>query len=255
MVISTTDIVAYLGAAAWLPQLLTWSYNLLKKPSVTIKSAKSVEIGYTGLGPIFNLNLSLNVNKKDTLIDFLGVIIKHEDGSEYEFEWAGSTEIVSQITSIHGENQTIQRNNTPIQIKLSTLSLTEKLFRFRESEFVISQQLELAKLIEHLVYTKRKATTDHEELMNSKEVDDYLKFIRAGFMWKAGTYEVTFVVRSPEKINFNHDQLNFHLDQDNIDLLMKNIEQVILYISSFIGNQPDNSSWLWVYPWLKKISS
>ena len=71
MNITTTDIIACLGAAAWIPQIITWGYKAITKPVLTITPDRTVSIGHTILGPIFNLRLSINVDKKDTLIDFI----------------------------------------------------------------------------------------------------------------------------------------------------------------------------------------
>ncbi len=56
--LNTTDIVAYLGAAAWLPQILNWIFIYFTKPAVTITPDKFASLGYTTFGSIFNLRLS-----------------------------------------------------------------------------------------------------------------------------------------------------------------------------------------------------
>jgi hypothetical protein len=88
MNMSSTEIAAYLGAMAWIPQILKWGYTAVIKPAITISPEKSVSIGFTVFGPIFNLRLSINVDRKDTLIDFIGVKLVHEDGASHSFEWA-----------------------------------------------------------------------------------------------------------------------------------------------------------------------
>ena len=70
--ISATDIVAYLGAAAWIPQIVKWLYNLYTRPIITITPEKSASVGYTMFGPIFNLRLSINVDKKGILSNSTG---------------------------------------------------------------------------------------------------------------------------------------------------------------------------------------
>jgi hypothetical protein len=68
----STDIAAYLGALAWLPQL----------PVIRIIPDRTAQIGHTIFGPIFNLRLSIDVNKKDTIVDFIGVQLRHKGGAE-----------------------------------------------------------------------------------------------------------------------------------------------------------------------------
>ena len=64
MNMNSTEVAAYLGAMAWIPQILKWGYRSIIKPVITITPEKSVSIGFTVLGPIFNLRLSINVDRK-----------------------------------------------------------------------------------------------------------------------------------------------------------------------------------------------
>lgn len=40
------DIIAILGALAWLPQIISWVYNWLKKPKISIYHDGEAEVGY-----------------------------------------------------------------------------------------------------------------------------------------------------------------------------------------------------------------
>lgn len=58
------EIAAYIGAAAWAPQIGSWMYGWLVKPRVQILPERMVEVGFTTLGPIFNIRLALSASKK-----------------------------------------------------------------------------------------------------------------------------------------------------------------------------------------------
>lgn len=256
---STTDIVAYLGAAAWIPQIIGWFYNLFTKPVVTIIPEKAVSIGYTTFGPIFNLRLSINVDKKDTLVDFLGVEICHENGAKHNFEWIGMTEFFSEVKNNSGENQIIQRDIIPISIKLNTLSLTERFFRFQDSAFIKSNKIELDALTEVQQYMRRQNKNYHDDFLKSKKFEDYLKFNRAKFFWQAGKYTAIFDVRSPTAIKFKKKFFKFELSQDNVDMLKHNLEEVKTDIECII-KKPDlpdfdghPGNWMWLNSTLSKI--
>lgn len=250
MDISTT-VLAYLGATAWIPQIFNWIHSYCTKPLLTITPDKIVTIGHTAFGPIFNLRLSINVDNKDTLIDFLGVSIRHEDNSQHDFEWTGMTEFFSEVRNNAGENQIIQRDIVPISIKLSTLSLVERFFRFQDSEFIKTNKHELDKLTEKQQYMKKKDSNYHDSFLNTKEIDDYLKFTRKKFFWKAGVYTIAFIVRSPTKIKVRHTAFKFELSQDNVDMLKNNLNEIKTDIEFLIktSDLPDfkgkHGNWSW----------
>lgn len=256
MNINPTDIVAYLGAAAWLPTI----YTRLIKPVITITPAKTVEIGYTLYGPIFNLRLSINVDNKDTLIDFIGVEICHEDGSKHHFEWVGMTEFFSEVRNVKGESQIVQRNVAPIAIKLSTLSLIERYFGFQDIAFIKSEQIQANELTEVQQYMLKQNKNYHDDFLKSKELEDYLKFTREHFYWRAGNYSVKFHIRSPAAVKITKNNFEFHLAQDKIDMLKENLGEIKKNIEYIIkkNDSPDFSgqaaNWKWVNPMLNPVS-
>ena len=54
---TAADIAAYIGAAAWLPQIGAWIYNAVSRPELKIVSAGQIEIGFSMFGPIANATL------------------------------------------------------------------------------------------------------------------------------------------------------------------------------------------------------
>ena len=239
--LNTTDVIAYLGAAAWIPQIITWGYNAITKPVLTITPDRTVSIGHTIFGPIFNLRLSINVDKKDTLIDFIGIEVQHESGAKHTLEWTGMTEFFSEVKNSAGDNQIIQRDIVPISVKLSTLSLIERFFRFQDSSFISVNKVEVDKLTEHQQFMRKKNAAYHDDFLNSKEVDAYIKFMRSNFYWQAGSYSVSFLVRSPAPSKLQPCKYQFKLTQDNVDMLKNNLDEVKADIEHFIkkGDVPD----------------
>jgi hypothetical protein len=47
---NSTDIVAYIGACAWLAPLIQLGYNYFTKPCIRIIPDRSAQIGWTTLG-------------------------------------------------------------------------------------------------------------------------------------------------------------------------------------------------------------
>ncbi|OGT35672.1 MAG: hypothetical protein A3F11_07135 [Gammaproteobacteria bacterium RIFCSPHIGHO2_12_FULL_37_14] len=233
-----TNIIAYLGAAAWIPQIITWVCNFFSKPVIAIIPEKIACIGYTIYGPIFNLRLSINTKKKDSIIDFMSVELCHENGSKHNFEWAGMAEFFSEVKNNKGENQIIQRDIIPIAIKLNTLSLVERFFRFQDSAFIKKIRVQSEKFVEMMQYMKKKNENYPADFIASKDFEDHMKFMRENFYWQPGSYTVKFRIRSPEKIKINEKTYNFELTQENIDALRSNLEEVGTFIQAVCKSQP-----------------
>ena len=71
-----SDIVALVGAAAWLPQI----WRFLQKPKVTPIVGGQVEIGFTHLGPVFNPKVAFRAQRRDALVTGIQYRLQHERG-------------------------------------------------------------------------------------------------------------------------------------------------------------------------------
>src|SRR5690349_19424067 len=108
------EIAAYIGAAAWLPQIATWVYRMVIRPSIRIVPDQYAEVGYTSYGPIFNVRMAFFAEKKDVIVDGIEMIVHHEDGDSCTLRWAGLAETFSEITDAAGNRQIISRDQSPI---------------------------------------------------------------------------------------------------------------------------------------------
>ena len=52
------EIAAYIGAAAWLPQIAAWIYRSVIKPKLRVIPNQFAEVGFTTYGPIFNVRMA-----------------------------------------------------------------------------------------------------------------------------------------------------------------------------------------------------
>ena len=85
--------VAIIGAAAWMPQIITWLYRFFSKPKITLYPHCNPQIGYTTLGPIFNIDLALLSEKKAVVLNNFYINITHENGASYTFDWNSLSEL------------------------------------------------------------------------------------------------------------------------------------------------------------------
>src|SRR3989304_9497204 len=99
------EIAAYIGAAAWLPQIAAWIYRYFVQPAVTVVPDKYAEVGFTSFGPIFNMKMAFSADNKDLIIDGFELLIRHSDGASRTLRWSGLSETFSEITDAAGNRQ------------------------------------------------------------------------------------------------------------------------------------------------------
>ena len=67
------DIIAILGALAWLPQIFAWIYHWLQKPKIQIFNEEEAEVGFIKFGNAFNIRISFLASLSSTYkCNFLG---------------------------------------------------------------------------------------------------------------------------------------------------------------------------------------
>src|SRR5438552_1401956 len=90
------EVAAIIGAASWVPQVTSWITGKVTQPILRVIPSRVPEIGYSGVGPVFNLTCSILVDKKDAIIDRATVTVEHERGQQVHLTWALLTETFSE---------------------------------------------------------------------------------------------------------------------------------------------------------------
>ena len=248
------EVLAYIGAAAWLPQTLIPLYNKFNKPTIAIHADHTAQIGYTLYGPIININLALH-SSKEIIIDFIGIQISRVNGQIHEFRWAGITETFSQIKSLQGENQIIQREHSPLLFRISTLSTLEYFFRFQEQKFHCDQITTSSELLKKFS-TLRADNKDYpSSIIKSDEFQKYLEFMESYFWWKPGKYKIVFEIKAKSKLKLTRCSYTLNLENTHVNTLRANLGLIDLaclhFVAPGINQEP---SMLWAYPALTKIN-
>jgi hypothetical protein len=236
-----TEIIAYIGATAWLPQIVTWIYRIVVQPIVTIVPDKYAEVGFTSYGPIFNMRMAFSAENKALIIDGFELVLRHSDGDTYTLRWAGLNETFSEITDATGNRQVIGRDQTPIALKIGTESLIEKFVRFQEPRYHETDRPVISNLIAHVNFLKRSKPEDYvSPAISSKELFSVLETRQKAFWWKSDHYQVAFRLSSPKKFKLTHSQFNFELTSLDIDRLKENITTLEIELKDVISsNLPD----------------
>jgi hypothetical protein len=128
------NVVAIIGAAAWTPQIITWIYRFCTKPIITLYLHKTCQIGYTGLGPIFNIDLALMSERKAITLNNFSVNIKHENGASYLFEWDGISESLSEIQS-PTELTSVKKSYLPLVVRVANTGIAQVMVRYQYMPF------------------------------------------------------------------------------------------------------------------------
>lgn len=258
---TAAGIAAFVGAAAWLPQIGTWVYKRLKRPTLTIMPHKSPEIGYTPLGPIFNLSLALAVDKEDTLVTRLGVILTHASGQEKVFSWQGMSETFTSLRDKLGVQQaTLEKDQDAIALKVSTVGLIEKKFRFQEDRFndAFSPMIKTAN--EHLRYLRESKGNEHPSaFLQSEPYHKLVSAVSELFWWQAGKYRIVFTAECSGKVKLKQAALHFSLTQAEIDDLRENLNKVTVSFENSVRiEEPEYGikevAYAWKYPHLESAA-
>lgn len=249
-----TEFAAYIGAAAWLPQIIRFFSRWLTKPKLKLISGPTVEIGYTTFGPIINLTTSISVERRDALINKITLNAIHEKGDTRKFTWKWLNEIQHQIRNVEGETAEVSKNQPAVAVKVSTLSLTEKQIGFQDLEYQSETQKINTKMDEQIKYYKEKGDDPVESLLNSKEFFEARDFFKNSMYWKQGKYIFEVNIQEIRLSTPHKESFSLVLSKDDIEKLQKNTDQLETYLRLLLetnkgkGKDLPSPSWNWRTP-------
>lgn len=222
---SAVEIAAFVGAAAWLPQAITWIYKAATRPTLAVLPDAAAEIGFTSYGPIFNVRLALAVDKKDIVITKLSIKLVHENGERRELSWRGMTETLSSIRDKSGIQQGVfEKEHPAIALKVNTAGLVNQYFRFQEDRFHGHVEPVQQAAVEHLDYLRSSDEDYHDVFLRSERFRELVDACKGSFWWQAGKYRMTFEVESTQKPKMARNTLAFSLKKADVDALRGNLE-------------------------------
>lgn len=251
------EIAAYIGAAAWLPQIISWAYKSYSKPSLKLITSPTFQLGYTTLGPIINLTCSISAETRDALIEKIEIILKHEKGEKRTMTWSLLYEKQQEITNYMGERAEIAKNQPAIALKVPTISLTEKQITFQDLEFQADFQLHSNKIMEIYNFHKKKGKSTEEiakTIFETKEYSDFNDSFTRFMYWKPGNYDIDVIVKEIRLKNPHIEKFSFKLTENDAERLIENCNNLENEIKFYIVKPSDVDSeeykvhWNWIYP-------
>lgn len=255
---SAAEIAAYIGAAAWLPQIGVWLYKWLAVPALAIYTERKAEIGFTSYGPIFNVRMAFLAQRKDLILDGFELELVHQDGDKRTLRWEGLQENLGETRdAAHLIQGRLTKDQVPIAIKVGVDSLVEKFVRFQEPHHNETVLPLIQSLVAQFNYLKRTDADYVAKTLNSKELLELVDRREKLFWWKPGNYEVTLVPASPKRFSFAARKYSFQLLATDVDQLKKNIQALKTDLENTVNsNLPEfkatEVSWNWAYAEIKR---
>lgn len=245
------DWIAIVGAASWVPQVTRWVARKFTKPKVRVIPARAPEIGYTSLGPIFNLPCAISADRKDAVIERITARVTHERGEVTEFYWTSLNETFSQVRSAEGVAE-VTKNQPAVALKVSTLVLTEKQIGMQERAFDQEWRVLMSELTDLHNHLKRTQPQDYQNLtLKSKQFADLMAFAKKRFVWQEGRYTVALELRLAGVKDATVERFQFTLTKNDVERLYQNLDEIERYVHDLIqppvgGSHADR--WNWSYP-------
>jgi len=251
--------IALIGAFAWLPHLISFIKDTFSKPEVRIITEKTIELGFTTLGPILNLRVAFAVKNKDIVISGIKFRLQHESGEEKIFSWHGVVQKMLQMNNPEFGPIPFEKELSVLAIKLSPREVEERFIRFQEPSYHANKEAYEEKAAKKLIYMQASGDTDFEGFLKSEEMEDLYSFIKHSFNWKSGKYKLIFEVDSPEAFNLKDNIYEFSLTPIDIEHIEKNKELIEKsyehqFITAEEGVERKQLVWAWRNPILRNAT-
>jgi len=220
------DIAAYIGAAAWLPQIGSWIYNKYAKPNILINaSGVGAEVGYSTFGPIVNCPFGFAASRKSIVARDFSVTLTHEQGDSHKLVCVGTREGQSELLS--GNNRSVFfADAPPTLVQIGSQAIVDKLFRFQEQLFKERRDPVWYDLRDMAESVSGANVNKIQMVRNSPQYAKLRRTTELAFWWKPGRYEMVVDFKSDDAFVSSHSNYHFTLDEFTIERLKKNFTVV-----------------------------
>lgn len=242
-------ITAVLGALAWLPQIIKWLVNWIRKPKIKIIGDDEAQIGYVAFGSVLNVNLSFISQHKSSLIEDMDLEIIDKNNSTYNFKWAWYGETYYELKAPFA-SATMGKQQKAIAFVSYKDALIEKLVGFQSVDFRERKKELINKINQLIENQKYTGNINLDVIKQSNEYIDLMRLCDESLIWKKGNYMATCKVYiSGNKTPFIY-KFSFVLTETDISNLKSNIKlaKLIIEKSYFPDESKIEDSWLWANP-------
>lgn len=181
-------VTVILGALAWVPQFLTWIFNWLRKPKITVFHDSIAEVGYILFGNAFNIRLSFLTKYKNALIDDMKLDVIDSNGATHKLQWAWYSETFYEIQAPAGTTTMAKRQNA-IAVNNYKDVLIEKFIGFQSIAFLEKRKQLTYELKCFIDNHKKGGELEEKGIKSSNEYNSLLRFLKSSIIWKVGEYK------------------------------------------------------------------
>jgi hypothetical protein len=250
---TTAFVLGMIGAAAWVPQIVSWAAKLLSKPSVRILPGATVELGFTNYGPIFNFPIVILVKHKDALITRMRLEVVHQNGERHLLEWMWLHEVMSVFRGLPA-NVNLSKQDRAIALVATLAAPLSKTIGFQDTSFQEAYRKKVTDLTEQYRFLQVQQN-GKEEFLKSRELAQTIEWFQKSIFWKEGEYQLHLEalvdgLASPVRTTFRTN-----LTAVEADLLRQNGQKIVDYVTAVVnadpkGPPPAEPAWYWVNPTL-----
>jgi hypothetical protein len=237
------DIVALIGAAAWIPQIIEWLNKAFTKPTLEMLTSKTFHIGYGDSGPFMGWAASFSAEQRDALIKKIILTVRHEKGDERTFTWEHVRETFFQLQAGKDVGN-FYRPSEVLALKVPVETLTERIVIFNDAEFTAKLRDKLAAVRDYHKYSHTE-NDQPEALMKSKEVIQAQEFFANNMYWKEGRYtfavEMQIVGRKPHRQSFTGT-----FNREDVERLQSNIPLFQSHLRAITIGDQEAITWNYV---------
>lgn len=246
-------ITAVLGALAWLPQIINWIINWVKKPILRIFGDNEAQIGYIAFGSVLNINLSFISSHKSSLIENMELLITDDNNSTHKLCWTWYGETYYELKAPFA-SATMGKQQKAIAFVSYRDTLIEKLIGFQSIDFREKKKALINKLNQLVENQKYAGNINIDAIKRSNEYIELMRLHDNSLIWKMGNYSAKCSVYISGVITpFVYD-FSFILTETDINNLKTNIKLAKLLIekSYFPDDSKIEDNWLWASPAIEK---
>jgi len=240
------DVLAIIGAGAWIPFLIQLIREKLRKPKLKIITDKQTEIGYTTLGPIFNINIAFLSEVKSSLITKIELQLTHESNESNTFTWIWFEESLLQM-DLPKIPISYKKNQKAIALNVNENVLVEKRIGFQSVKFK-EEADRLVKAINEDSLNIKTSGKQLYELRSYSSHNNIIDFAQNAFSWKTGLYSGKFKVFLAETAKTFERTIQFQLSNLDLKTLHKNVESCKKFIEKVYINVDAelDEKWEWI---------
>ncbi len=221
MTITITDIIAFIGAGAWFPQIVTFFLYLFRRPKLIAIVHENSSLYFTNSGPLLSLDLALLSKNGDFLIENLYIDITHSNGFTIKFHWIWQEESLGNMQIPQLGSVPFNKCRKIVAINCIKDSIEERSLSFYDTDFKAKYD-KIEMILNTQKYQNKRDGINLEKLKETMHYQDLKTLFRSKKDIPAGKYNLKlyYTKRNKEKVLCER---SFTLTQANTESYSSNI--------------------------------